>query len=219
MKRQATLAVLASILFTSLLALRPDTTSPKADKVQWLDAWPEALRAVDRLAYRHHDDTTTTHPAMLAAVTSPAGRLVAIHRTYLADDATKAAVPCPKKLTRAAGPLAGSAIRLHAIDAADGVLGVAEGIETAMAAHLGAGVPVWATISAHGMQAFIWPPECRRLLVFADHDASGTGARAADALAARARAAGLSVSVLMPAEVGSDWADVWAQRGACEVAA
>ncbi|WP_247232583.1 DUF255 domain-containing protein [Telluribacter sp. SYSU D00476] len=36
MKRQATLAVLASILLTSLLALRPNTPSPKANKVQWL---------------------------------------------------------------------------------------------------------------------------------------------------------------------------------------
>lgn len=174
--------------------------------------FPEALRYVPRLAYRHDDGQTTWHPAMLADVVSPAGELVALHRTYLRPDGAKASVPAPKKLTRTAGSLAGAAVRLHPMRD-DGTLGVAEGIETALAAHLAGGVPVWAAVSASGLASFAWPAGARRLIVFADHDANGTGERAASRLAQRARAAGLSVSVLMPRLPGDDWADVWAASG------
>lgn len=180
--------------------------------------FPEALRFVARLAYQHDDGSRSVHPAMLGAVLDPAGKLVAIHRTYLRADGAKADVPEPKKLTRTAGPLAGAAIRLHAMRA-DGVLGVSEGIETAIAATLGSSVPTWAAVSAHGLASLAWPPGARRLIVFGDHDAGGAGQRAAAQLAERARAAGLSVSVLLPAKAGTDWADVWAQHQAREVTA
>ena len=59
---------------------------------------------------------------------------VALHRTYLTADGRKADVPSVKKLTGAAGPLAGACIPLH--KPARGCIGIAEGIETALAAWL-----------------------------------------------------------------------------------
>ena len=52
----------------------------------------------------------------------------------------------------------------------------------------------------------------RRLMIFADNDINGTGQRAADVLAGRARHAGLAVRVLIPTDPGTDWADVWSQQ-------
>lgn len=52
----------------------------------------DALRYVPRLDYWGDGGLVGTFPAMLAAVTSPAGDLVAIHRTYLTDEGHKA--PC-----------------------------------------------------------------------------------------------------------------------------
>jgi len=177
-----------------------------------------ALRLAPKMPYYNTDAMTGEiarigeHSVMLAQVVGVQGQVVALHRTYLSADGWKAAVPAPKKLTRAAGRLMGGAIRLHRLGA-DGVLGVAEGIETAAAATLGSGVPTWAAVSANGMASFEWPPGVRRIVVFADNDASGAGQKAAEQLALRARTARLSVEVLLPTDVGTDWADVWAARG------
>lgn len=179
---------------------------------------PQALRYAPHQAYRHWDGHVAMHPAMLAAVQAPDGTLVAVHRTYLDKRGRKAAVPTVKKLTQTAGLMAGAAIRLHPMGS-NGVIGCAEGIETALAARLSSGVPTWAAVSASGMQSFVWPAGARRLIVFADNDANRTGQRAAEALAMRARAAGLSVSVLVPQVRGRDWCDVWAHGAGVEVPA
>lgn len=176
-----------------------------------LDHFPTVLRFVSRLVYRHDDESTTTHPAMLADVQSADGTLIALHRTYLQANGSKADVPTPKKLTPTCGPMAGAAIRL-CDPQPDGVLGVAEGIETALAAYLGSCVPTWAAVSAHGLASFVWPAGTRRLIVFADHD--GAGLRAAEHLAQRARNASVAASVLLPTEAGTDWADVLTEGAA-----
>jgi putative DNA primase/helicase len=64
-------------------------------------------------------------------------------------------------------------------------------------------------VSANGIKTFIWPPNLERLVIFADHDLSGVGQAAANALAARAGAAGLEVRILVPTTAGADWLDVY----------
>ena len=54
------------------------------------------------------------------------------------------------------GSVADAAVRLYAMPD-DGHLGVAEGIETAIAAHDLFGTPVWAALSADGLARFRWP--------------------------------------------------------------
>ena len=170
---------------------------------------PECLRLHPHLTYWDGGDRGAW-PAMVAPLVAPDGRVLALHRTYLTADGCKAPVPTVKKLTGAAGPLAGACIPLH--DAQQGVIGIAEGIETAQAAHLASGLPTVAAYCAGNLAAYAWPAGVKRIVVFADADPAG--AAAAQSLKARAVRAGLSVAVMTPSTPGADWCDVWAQRGA-----
>lgn len=168
---------------------------------------PQCLRYHAALAYWHDGERIGTFPAMVAPLTAPDGRVLALHRTYLARDGRKAAVPTVRKLTAAAGPLAGACIRLFEPDR--GRIGIAEGIETALGAWCTSSVPTVAAYSAGSLAAYQWPSTVQRLVIFADHDAAG--ADAADKLRQRARAAGLTVNLLKPTTPGTDWNDAWAR--------
>lgn len=100
--------------------------------------------------------------------------------------------------------LMSACIPLHAPER--GVIGIAEGIETAQAAHLASGLPTVAASCASNLATYIWPPATRRIVVFAD--ASLVGTAAAHTLKARAVRAGLDVKVLTPSAPGMDWYDV-----------
>lgn len=175
---------------------------------------PESLRLHPRLTY-WDGGARGAWPAMVAPLIRPGGAVLALHRTYLTADGYKAPVPTVKKLTGAAGPLAGACIPLH--DARHGVIGIAEGIETAQAAHLASGLPTVAAYCARNLAAYTWPPGVNQIVVFADADPAG--AAAAQSLKARAMREGLSVTVMTPTTPGADWCDVWAQRAAVAMAA
>lgn len=176
------------------------------------DVWPQpqVLRLHPALPYWHGADKLGTFPAMVAPIVAPGGRIVALHRTYLTADGRKADVPSPKKLTAAAGPLAGACIPLS--KPKRGLIGIAEGVETALAAHCASGVPAVAAYCARNLAAWCWPGGVQRLVIFADHDKAGR--EAAHALRERAMRAGVSVNVMTPTDEGADWADVWAGRDA-----
>lgn len=161
---------------------------------------PEAVRLHPGLRYQD-DEHYGTYAAMLATVTAPDGKAVSIHRTYL-QNARKAPVSAPKKLMQGL-PVAGAAIRLTA---ASQVLGIAEGIETALAASELFEVPVWSCISAQGIESFEPPEGVREVIVFADNDENFAGQKAAFALAHRLKLRGFEVEVCIPPEPG-DWLD------------
>jgi putative DNA primase/helicase len=168
---------------------------------------PDQLRLHPRLTYWDGGDRGN-YPAMVAPLIGVDGQMLALHRTYLSVDGCKAPVPTVKKLTGAAGPLAGACIPLHT--AQHNVIGIAEGIETAHAAHLASGLPTVAAYCAGNLAAYIWPPGIKRIVVFADGDLAGRAA--AQRLKARATRAGVNVAVMTPTTPGADWCDVWAQR-------
>jgi putative DNA primase/helicase len=178
-------------------------------------AWPlpSLLRTHPAMPYWHGARKLGSFPALVAPILAPDGRAVALHRTFLAADGRKAAVPSPKKLTGAAGPLSGACIPLH--QPARGCIGIAEGIETALAAFCASAVPTVAAYCAGNLAAWRWPAGVQRLVIFADADKAGR--EAADTLRARALAAGLRVEVLTPTDPGADWCDVWAERDAVMV--
>ena len=149
---------------------------------------------------------TAVRPALVAAVRSAAGALTGAHLTFLqADGARKAEIAPNRKMV---GTVGGCHVRL--LPGAD--LVVAEGLESALsawgeAANLGApaGLGAVAALSAGGVARFEWPAGTRSLIIAPDRDASGTGEKAADALARRAHAYGLKVSILAPPVGATDW--------------
>ena len=112
---------------------------------------------------------------------------------------------------RYAGALNGAAVYLGTPDR-QGRLLAAEGIETALAASAMFDLPAAACLSAHGLSAFDWPPETRELYIAADNDLSRTGIKAAEALARRAHAAGLTVKIWQPDKAETDALDEWNAR-------
>lgn len=168
------------------------------------------LRYHAELEYWHDGRLIGLFPAMLAAVGSPTGELITIHRTFLTDDGYKAPVPTVKKLMPSAGVMAGASIKMGApMPRSDGRLGIgiAEGIETALAAAMLFGIPVWAGVSAHGLASFAPPLSARNVYVFSDNDKSQTGQKAAARLADRLTPQGYAVRIHTPPTIG-DWHDV-----------
>ena len=164
------------------------------------------VRFHEALEYRHDDGTLTRHPAMIARVFNHRGVVINLHRTYLDDCGRKAQVSNPKKLM--AGAVKDGAV--HFGGRVEEVMGLAEGIETALAAMMLRNIPVWATLGCTNLQSFIRIPSAvKRLVVFADNDAKFAGQAAVYAVAHRiATSRKIEVTVEVPDTVGCDWLDV-----------
>jgi putative DNA primase/helicase len=170
-----------------------------------LATYPTCLRTCIRA--RHSGPPVTFHPAMLAMVADPVGKPVMIHRTFLTLDGCKAAVGKVRMFCAGKVP-PGSSVRLAPPDA---TMGVAEGIETALAAAQMFQVPVWAALSDRGVETFEPPAGTERLLIFSDNDRNGVGQKAAYALAARLSTK-MKVDVSIPDQPDTDWNDVLLER-------
>ncbi|MEL6878140.1 MAG: toprim domain-containing protein [Pseudomonadota bacterium] len=150
-------------------------------------------------------------PAMIAAVSLDEGP-IAVHRTFLSHSGhTQASFAKPK---RALGSLGEAAVRLFA--PAEGRLGLAEGIESAMSAYALTGIPTWATLGNERFGLVAIPESVSDLHLFVDHDSGG------DLAANRGRDSylreGRHIQVRRPNSRGTDWNDElqsWLRRKAC----
>jgi len=141
---------------------------------------------------------TRYRPALIAAVRDETG-LVAVHRTFLdGRGARLAALDQPR---RALGALGGGAVRLGGTAA---LLGLAEGIETALSASALFGLPCWATLGTERFAHIALPGEVRALRLFLDNDPGG---RRAEQLGREAWGH-LPIEALYPPRAGDDWNDV-----------
>jgi len=176
-----------------------------------LDSWPTMLRAHPRMRYSEDTDAggkaVSHHPAMVALFVSPDTKTRSYHATYLTAGGSKANVEKVKRY--APGPIpVGGAVRLA--PSAE-TMGIAEGIETALAASIIHGIPVWAACDAGGLMKWQPPETARAVIVFADNDEHFRGQAAAFALANRLKSntrLGLTVEVRIPELVNTDWCDM-----------
>jgi hypothetical protein len=147
-------------------------------------------------------------PAMVALMTDPVTcSPCGVHVTYLRPDgAGKADGDRPKIMLGSAG-----IIRLVPDEEVTLGLGLAEGIETALAVMQRAGWrPVWAAGSAGGIGRFPVLPGIERLTVFAD--TGGAGIEAARTCCRRWAEAGREAVLKPPCD--GDWDDVTRARRA-----
>ena len=170
------------------------------------------------------------HPVMLAAICNLDGEIQGLHQTYLKAEWVKPMrdngyhtptfsklnihhpetgedLPAKKMQSRYSGSLKGAAVQLYPMDG-QGRLCVAEGIETALAAHELFALPVWACLSANGMKSLVLPDGLQELLIVADHDSPRpVGYEAAHSLAVRAIKQGIKVRLWQPEEENTDALD------------
>lgn len=143
-------------------------------------------------------------PALLALVQKADGNAANIHRTFLGPNG-KADMEDPRAMMPGTLP-EGCAVRLSPMHGQR--LGIAEGIETALAASARFAVPVWSAINATMLAKWAPPAGVTEVLVFGDNDGKFGGQAAAYALAHKlAGRLNLAVQVHIPDTTGTDWAD------------
>jgi len=186
-----------------------------ADVVPYLlsrHLWPLpstcTLRAHASLEYWQERRRLGRYSALLAEIRDLDGELVTLHVTFLAKGAKLTGVE-PRKILSPLTDRLGCAARLAPITGE--VLGIAEGIETALAAHQLHGVTTWAALNTPLLAKFEPPPAIRTLVIFADRDAPGleAAARLIERLQGRVRA-----ELRVPPAPAKDWADVLMGRAA-----
>lgn len=184
-----------------------------------------ALR-LGMLEYRHEKKSIGSWPGILARFELPDGRLGTLHRTFL-----ERSTPAKARIVSADGeildnklndmtlnPLRGGAVRL--MEPVDGEIGVAEGLETACAAFMESGVPMWYCLNIGLLRQFVVPDGLgiRVVHIFVDFDdidpktGKSTGVAGGLELAKRLKAEGFTVFVHRPRVRGTDFTDQWCAR-------
>ena len=163
--------------------------------------WPPSLRYHPKLKAGKDGGV---FPAMVARIDRPDGSIGLLHRTFVTADGGKADI---KAQRMALGQFPeGGAVR---IGKPNGIIGIAEGIETALSAALQHKHAVWAALNAGALLKWNPPAGPTHVRIFGDNDANYTGQSKAYALANRLamKSPNLRVEVLIPDQVGTDWND------------
>jgi putative DNA primase/helicase len=177
-----------------------------------LNACPETLWYNPSL---FHVKARSNYPAMVACVTNKGGQVSGLHQTFITVSGAKANVKETKLVTSNIEKidLTGRAIRLFPPE--HGCLGIAEGIETALAAYEMHGIPTWAAVNANWLIGWE-PPEgipLRKIYIFGDNDLSFTGHSSAYQLANKMTVRRkIEVEVMIPEKAGNDWLDDFNER-------
>ncbi len=184
-----------------------------AESARWRESRPAAGTLVERYLRRRcitlpvppsiryhpglrHKATGLIFQTMVAAVQAPDRRICAIHRTFLNEYGGKAAVSAPKM---ALGPLGAGAVRLAK---AGRMIGLAEGIEDALAAMQICNLPCWASLGGARLARVDLPGEVREVQIFADSDDAGR--EAAEKAVRRFRRDGLEARAFLPPDGAKD---------------
>jgi len=175
----------------------------RAIDIAQLDRQPRALRFHPAL---WNEETERHWPALVAAIDNAAGRMIAIHRTYLAPDGSgKAPVHQPKMTL---GTYAGGCIRLWRgasgkplKDApADDIVVISEGIEDGLSVAVAAPeYRVLAAVSLSNMRNIALPDAIGSVIIMAQNDPpESQAARALDRAAQHFLGLGKRVRIARP---------------------
>lgn len=185
----------------------------------------DVFRFHEALPYRYDGVNYGTYPALLAPIRNNSGETIAIHRIFLSKEGTKLNV---SDINGKSSPARLQTPSVHSDDKGlvvmtgkqalnqarrFGVIGIAEGIETALSVQKGADIPVWSCLNATNLHSFRPPAGIHSVLIFVDDDKSKTGILAAKRARNELEMAGFNVELLLPDMVRSDdrksvdWAD------------
>lgn len=175
------------------------------------------LRFHPSLNYKDSDGNVLgKYGAIVSLIRNNEGLPVAIHRTFISQGGHKVNLGSehkPKKMTPSVNQRSkGRQIRLF--EPEHGLLGVSEGLETALAVYQAKGFPVWPGLSNTMLQGFVPPKGVHTILNFVDKDRNKTGENTALILRANLEPKGIRVLNLLPPtpildsdKKGVDWAD------------
>lgn len=139
-------------------------------------------------------------PAMLAAI-HEYDRLVALQRTFLDAHEPRRARDLAHPRRSLAQPGRGAVLHAPATE----VLGLAEGVESALSAMLLLGIPVWATLGSERFPHVAVPETITRLILLPDNDRAG---RIGAAKASEVHALpGRTIETIWPPAGFNDWND------------
>jgi putative DNA primase/helicase len=186
-------------LWNEAVPIRPETHAGYYFKARCglFGNYPDSLR---QISYGNFS-------TIIAKVTDRDGAGVSLHKTMIRGCEVESRLLAPGKLPD------GVAIRLSGfrddsfLGEGLGILGIAEGIETALSASVLFNVPVWAAISAPLLKKWRPPAGITKVIIFGDNDENFTGQEAAYSLA-RSLAGDVKVEVKIPSIPGWDWNDV-----------
>lgn len=191
----------------------------------WQSNMPLSLRFHPRMAYFDKEAKRITgwYPTLLAPIKDINGRIISLHRIFLDENGNKAPVADAKRMMARAGELRGCAIKLWHPGK---TLGLAEGLETAMAARAIARIPVWSTVSASLLESVELPKVVKHVVIWADKDrfkrpkdGLHPGEYSAMVAAKRFEEEGRTVEILLPElellpeDKSIDWLDVMLRAG------
>jgi putative DNA primase/helicase len=144
-------------------------------------------------------------PAMLCKIVDHVGvRAVNLHATILTKTGDKVDSPHSKMVFPGTLP-DGCAIRLGPVKP---VMGVAEGIETAISAAILYDMPVWACVNGMLLSKWIPPVGAEQITIFGDNDKNYTGQSKAYHLANKLEVQyKIKTKVMIPTNAGEDWND------------
>lgn len=188
---------------SELVAVTPVSQVGSYLKSRGVKSIPKTLKMHPKMRYYRSRDEFVTYPAMVAKIHDSAGNPVGYHVTYL-QLGQKAPETSPRKIIGELGEQ-GYAVRLFK---PKHHLGVAEGLETAIAAKNLSGIPVWAVLNTNGMRDFVPPEGVTTVTIFADNDSNFAGQAAAYALARKLTIKRYKVRVIVPEKPDTDFLDV-----------
>lgn len=172
-------------------------------KKRGLKKIPSCLRNANKC---WNPDTKRNEHALLAVFSLPCSKAITMQRIFLTADGDKLPVESPKKQLPPLEKMNGGAVRLWPVEKR---IGVAEGIETAIAASEDCGIPVWACLSSALLESFEPPKEVKEVVIFADNDRNFAGQKAAFTLANKlSMQKKILANVYVPEITGDDWLDV-----------